>query len=52
MSKVDLRPSQEVRLDRLQPRGVIRGSTLFMPAPKDDAATALLKFLRTMWPID
>ena len=50
LSKVDLRPSQEVRLERIQRQGVIRGSTLFIPAPKRDVAKALLEFLRTMWP--
>ncbi len=50
LSKVDLRPSQEVRLERLERRGVIRGTTLFIPAPKRDVARALLEFLRTMWP--
>jgi transcription-repair coupling factor (superfamily II helicase) len=52
LSKVDLRPSQEVRLERLQRRGVIRGSTLFIPAPKRDVAQTLLEFLRTMWPVE
>ncbi|MEA2025026.1 MAG: transcription-repair coupling factor [Actinomycetota bacterium] len=52
LSKVDLRPSQEVRLERIQRRGVIRGSTLFIPAPTSDVAAVLLEFLRTMWPTD
>jgi len=52
MSNVDLRPSQEVRLERLQRRGVIRGTTLFIPAPKRDVAAAMLEFLRTMWPVE
>ena len=52
LSKVDLRPSQEVRLERIQSRGVIRGSTLFIPAPKSDVAATLLEFLRSMWPSD
>jgi transcription-repair coupling factor (superfamily II helicase) len=52
LSKVDLRPSQEVRLERIQRRGVIRGTTLFIPAPKKDVAKILLEFLRTMWPVE
>lgn len=52
MSKVDLRPSQEVRLERLQHRAVLRGSTLFIPAPKSDVAKVLLQFLQTMWPAE
>ncbi|HZJ48605.1 MAG TPA: DEAD/DEAH box helicase, partial [Acidimicrobiia bacterium] len=52
MAPVDLRPSQEVRLERLQRRAVLRGTKLFIPAPKQDVATALLDFLRTMWPAE
>jgi transcription-repair coupling factor (superfamily II helicase) len=52
ISKVDLRPSQEVRLERLQHRAVLRGSTLFIPAPKSDVAKVLLQFLQTMWPAE
>ncbi len=50
MSPVELRSSQEVRLERLQRRAVRRGPTLFIPAPKKDVAETLLEFLRTMWP--
>jgi transcription-repair coupling factor (superfamily II helicase) len=52
MSPVELRPSQEVRLERLQRRAVRRGPTLYIPAPKKDVADTLLEFLRTMWPPD
>ena len=52
LSRVDLRPSQEVRLERIQRRGVLRGSTLFIPAPKRDVAKTLVEFLRTMWPAE
>jgi transcription-repair coupling factor (superfamily II helicase) len=50
LGPVALRPSQEVRLERLMPRGLLRGSTLFIPAPQDDLVVSLLQFLRTMWP--
>jgi transcription-repair coupling factor (superfamily II helicase) len=52
MSPVELRSSQEVRLERLQRRAVRRGPTLFIPAPKKEVAETLLEFLRTMWPPD
>ncbi len=44
--------SQEVRLRRLQPRAVLRGNQLFVPAPRGDAIEELRTFLRTMWPPD
>ncbi len=52
MSKVDLRASQEVRLERVARGAVLRGSTLFIPAPRKDVAKALLGFLTTMWPAE
>ena len=50
ISPVELRPSQEVRLQRLSPRAVLRGAVLFVPAPRKEPAAALAAFLRTMWP--
>ena len=50
ISPVDLRPSQEVRLERIQRGAVLRGEKLFIPAPKSDVAKALHTFLQTMWP--
>jgi len=50
MSPVDLKASQEVRLQRIARRAVVRGPTLYIPAPKKDTAETLLEFLRTMWP--
>jgi transcription-repair coupling factor (superfamily II helicase) len=50
LGPVALRPSQEVRLERLVPRGVLRGTTLFVPTPADDLVASLILFLRTMWP--
>lgn len=50
MGPVDLRPSQEVRLKRLQPRAVLRAAegTLFIPAPTP-LVPGLMDFLRRMW---
>jgi hypothetical protein len=50
ISPVELRPSQEVRLERLQRGAVIRGSKLFIPAPKQNVAKTLYDFIQTMWP--
>ena len=51
MGPVDLSPSQEVRLERLQPRAVLRPTegVLFMPAPTP-LVEGLLSFLSAMWP--
>jgi transcription-repair coupling factor (superfamily II helicase) len=43
--------SEEVRLSRLAPRGVLRANVLFIPAPATDPVPALLEFLRKMWPL-
>jgi transcription-repair coupling factor (superfamily II helicase) len=50
MGPVDLRPSQEVRLERLQPRAVLRAGegVLFIPAPSPLVA-GLIDFLSKMW---
>jgi transcription-repair coupling factor (superfamily II helicase) len=51
LAKVDLSESQEVRLQRLAPRAVLRASegVVFLPAP-DPVVTGLVDFLREMWP--
>ena len=51
MSPVDLKPSQEVRLQRLQPRAVLRATEgeLFIPAP-EPLLDGVIAFLREMWP--
>ena len=53
LSPVDLKPSQEVRLQRLAPRSVLRASegVLFVPAPHP-IVPGLLSFLEKMWPDD
>jgi len=47
---VGLAASQEVRLQRLAPRGVLRGDILFIPKPKPPLMDSLASFLHTMWP--
>jgi transcription-repair coupling factor (superfamily II helicase) len=53
MGPVDLKPSQEVRLKRLQPRAVMRASegVVFIPAPAPLVA-GLSRFIAEMWPED
>ncbi|MFP3881171.1 MAG: transcription-repair coupling factor [Actinomycetota bacterium] len=50
LGPVDLRPSQEVRLERLEPKAVLRASegTLFIPA-KQPLVEHLIDFVRNMW---
>ena len=50
LSPVTLRASEEVRLQRLAPRAVVRGDVAFVPAPAGDQVSGLLDFLRKMWP--
>jgi transcription-repair coupling factor (superfamily II helicase) len=51
LSPVDLSASQEVRLQRLAPRAVLRAAegVLFLPAPSP-MVPGLLEFLQSMWP--
>jgi transcription-repair coupling factor (superfamily II helicase) len=51
LSPVTLRASEEVRLQRLAPKAVVRGDLLFVPAPRTDPVAGLLGFLRKMWPV-
>ncbi|GMQ94211.1 MAG: transcription-repair coupling factor [Acidimicrobiia bacterium] len=50
IAPVTLKTSQEVRLERLVPGALLRGSVLYLPPPDDSPATAIAEFLRTMWP--
>ncbi|NNF63033.1 MAG: transcription-repair coupling factor [Acidimicrobiia bacterium] len=50
MSPVRLATSQEVRLQRLARRAVLRDRVLFLPAPRGDLVAGLYEFIRTMWP--
>ncbi len=51
MGPVDLKPSQEVRLKRLQPRSVLRAGDglIFIPAP-NPLVPGLSGFIAEMWP--
>lgn len=51
MGPVDLRPSQEVRLQRLQPRSVLRPNDglLFIPA-REPLIAGLIDLMQQMWP--
>ncbi len=51
LAPVDLTTSQEVRLQRLSPKAVLRptDSAMFIPAPKP-LVTGLVAFLTAMWP--
>jgi hypothetical protein len=51
LAPVTLLASQEVRLQRLAPKAVLRPQegVLFIPAPTD-LVSGLIRFLRKMWP--
>lgn len=51
MGPVDLKPSQEVRLQRLQPKSVLRAAEglLFIPRPQP-LVEGLIEFFGEMWP--
>ncbi len=52
---VDLSTSQEVRLQRISPRSVLKADEglVFVPAPPDPTIVAdLLDFLGKMWPAE
>ncbi|MGI8516650.1 MAG: transcription-repair coupling factor, partial [Acidimicrobiia bacterium] len=42
--------SQEVRLERLAPKAVVRDGVLFIPTPAGDPVASLIGFLEKMWP--
>jgi transcription-repair coupling factor (superfamily II helicase) len=49
IAPVTFKTSQEVRLARLVPDALLRGSVLYLPPPGDSPATVIAEFLRTMW---
>jgi len=53
LAPVDLSASQEVRLQRLAPRAVLRATegAVFIPAPRD-LIPGLLDFIGRMWPVE
>lgn len=52
LAPVQLGASDEVRLQRLARRAVVRNRALFVPLDSDDPAGALIEFVRNMWPPD
>ena len=52
LAPVDLSASQEVRLERIAPKAVLRAaeSVLFLPLPRSEIAGSLTRFIHTMWP--
>jgi transcription-repair coupling factor (superfamily II helicase) len=52
LAPVDLSASQEVRLERIAPKAVLRAaeSVLFLPLPRSEIATSLTRFIHKMWP--
>jgi len=50
LAPVSLRAAEEVRLERLARGAVVRGDVVFIRVPRGDLVTALLDFLRKMWP--
>ncbi|MEX2419067.1 MAG: transcription-repair coupling factor [Acidimicrobiia bacterium] len=50
LAPVTLTASQEVRLERISSRAVMRDRSLFLPLPPEAPAARLADFVRTMWP--
>jgi transcription-repair coupling factor (superfamily II helicase) len=52
MAPVRLSTSEEIRLQRLSRRSVVRERAVFLPLPRDEPAAELAQFIRSMWPPD
>jgi len=50
LAPVSFSASQEVRLERLAPKAVVRDGVLFIPTPAGDPVASLIGFLEKMWP--
>ncbi len=50
IAPVTMKASQEVRLERIARDALLRGDTLYLRNPESSPATAITRFLRTMWP--
>jgi len=50
IAPVALRESQQVRLQRLSRRAVVRADKLFLPVPRGPLLDSQLEFIRRMWP--
>jgi len=49
IAPVTLKASEEVRLQRLERGAMLRGSTLYLPSPAESPASAIRRFIRTLW---
>jgi transcription-repair coupling factor (superfamily II helicase) len=50
LAPVGLSASEEVRLERLAPKGVVRDAVMFVPLPRGNPVTGMIDFVRRMWP--
>ena len=50
IAPVTLRASEEIRLRRIARDAVVRSSALYLEPPEASPATAITRFLRTLWP--
>jgi transcription-repair coupling factor (superfamily II helicase) len=50
LAPVGLSASEEVRLERLAPKGVVRDAVMFVPLPRENPVTGMIDFVRRMWP--
>ena len=50
IAPVTLKASEEIRLRRIARGAVVRSSTLYLEPPDTSPATAIARFLRTLWP--
>ena len=52
LAPVSLFASQEVRVQRIAPKSVVRDRSLYVPLPRSRPTVGLADFIRTMWPPD
>jgi transcription-repair coupling factor (superfamily II helicase) len=50
LAPVGLSASEEIRLERLAPKGVVRDAVMFVPLPRGNPVTGMIDFVRRMWP--
>ena len=50
LAPVELSASEEVRLERLAPKAVVRDGVMFVPLPRENPVTGMIDFVRQMWP--
>jgi transcription-repair coupling factor (superfamily II helicase) len=52
LAPVELSASEEVRLERLAPKAVLRHGVLYIPLPEPEPVMGMISFLRQMWPVN